>query len=231
MRWLDSAWPQVLDLTVSHLVIALPAIALSVVLAVPLGFLAHRRRRLHGPLLALLGILYAIPSLPLLIMIPAAIGTGLRSPVNMVLALTLYGIAILVRQVSDAFDAVPSDTLESADAAGFGPWRRFWQVELPLAAPVIASGARVVVVSTISLVTVGAVIGVHSLGTLFTDGFQRGLPAEVLTGLVGTLVLALILDGLTVLLTRLVTPWTHPGGSAPAIGDLPPGSAPEEAVA
>ncbi len=211
MRWLAENWPQVLDLGGSHLAIALPAIVASVVLSVPLGFLAHRRRRLHGPLLSALGILYAIPSLPLLVVIPTLLGTGLRSPINMVLALTAYGVAILVRQVSDAFDAVPGDVVESADAAGFGRWRRFWQVELPLAVPVIAAGLRVVIVSTISLVTVGAVIGVHSLGTLFTDGFQRGIIGEVVTGLLATVILALVLDGLSVAGTRLLTPWTRPG--------------------
>ena len=65
-----------------------------------------------------------------------------------------------------------------------------------------------VTVSTISLTTVGAVLGVRSLGWLFTDGFQRGITAEIVTGLVATAALALVLDGLVLALGRLCLPWT-----------------------
>ena len=92
------------------------------------------------------------------------------------------------------------------------PWaweRRFLTVELPLAGPAILAGLRVVTVSTVSLTTVGAVLGVPSLGWLFTNGFQRGLTAEILTGLVVTVLLAVVLDGLVVLAGRVLMPWTR----------------------
>jgi osmoprotectant transport system permease protein len=92
---------------------------------------------------------------------------------------------------------------------GFSNWTRFWQVDLPLAGPVLLAGMRVVAVSTVSLVTVGAVIGVQSLGSLFTDGFQRGIQAEIIAGLVATVGLALIFDGALVLLGRMLMPWTR----------------------
>ena len=82
-------------------------------------------------------------------------------------------------------------------------------MDLPLAVPVTMAGVRVVVVSTISLVTVGSVIGVRSLGTLFTDGFQRGIVPEVVTGLALTVVLAIAMDALCVLLERLLAPWAR----------------------
>ncbi len=209
MNWLGQNWSQVFSLGWRHLQIAVPAIFFALLLAVIFGWLAHRYRQVHGPLLGVLGIMYAVPSLPLLIAVPALIGTGLRSPVNMVLVLTFYGVAVMVRQVSDGFDSVPKDALISAEACGFSSWQRFWKVELPLAIPVITAGLRVVVVSTISLVTVGAVIGIQSLGTLFTDGFQRGLVAEVVTGLAAVVVLALLLDALVVMGSALLTPWTR----------------------
>ena len=68
-----------------------------------------------------------------------------------------------------------------------------------------------VAVSTVSLVTVGAVLGIPSLGMLFTDGFQRGIIASVLTGIVATVVLALLLDALLVLGGRVLLPWTRRG--------------------
>jgi len=85
-------------------------------------------------------------------------------------------------------------------------------VHLPLAGPVLLSGLRVVVVSTVSLATVGAVIGVPSLGSLFTDGFQRGIQAEIITGIVATILLALVLDWACVAIGRTVMPWTRLDG-------------------
>jgi len=192
--------------------LSVPAIILSFVISVPIGWAAHRYRWSRGVLLSLCGLLYAIPSLALFIALPALTGLGLRSPLNLVIALTLYGIAVIVRTAADAFDAVDPDVRQSATAVGYSSARRFWEVELPLAGPVLLSGLRVVIVSTVSLATVGAVIGVQSLGSLFTDGFQRGIQAEIVTGIVMTIVVALVLDALAVLSGRLLLPWTRRGG-------------------
>jgi osmoprotectant transport system permease protein len=213
VNWLWSNLDLVGELALVHLALSVPAIILSFVVSVPLGWLAHRYRWSRGVLLALVGLLYAIPSLALFIALPAVTGLSLRSPVNLVIALTLYGVAVLVRTATDAFDAVEPDIRQSATAMGYSQTGRFWGVELPLAGPVLLSGLRVVIVSTVSLATVGAVIGVQSLGSLFTDGFQRGIQVEILTGIVATILLALLLDGLTVLLGRALMPWTRRAAS------------------
>lgn len=207
MNWLSGSWGLIGELTLTHLTIALPAIIASVLIAVPIGAWAQSSKGVGGAVLSFLTVLYAVPSLPLLIVIPVLSGIALRSRVNMVVVLTIYGIAVLIRQCAEAFAAVPTDVLESADALGMSRLRRFCTVELPLAVPVIVSGTRVVITSTVSLVTIGAFIGVRSLGTLFTDGFQRGLTVEVLAGLVMTIALALLLDALAVGLGALMTPW------------------------
>jgi len=207
VNWLSGSWALIGELTLTHLTIAVPAIIASVLIAVPIGAWAQRSKGVGGAVLSFLTVLYAVPSLPLLIVIPVLSGVALRSRVNMVVVLTIYGIAVLIRQCAEAFAAVPVDVLESADALGMSRLRRFCTVELPLAVPVIVSGTRVVITSTVSLVTIGAFIGVRSLGTLFTDGFQRGLTVEVLAGLVMTIALALLLDALAVGLGALMTPW------------------------
>ena len=207
MNWLSGSWTLIGELTLTHLTIAVPAIIASVLIAVPIGAWAQRSKGVGGAVLSFLTVLYAVPSLPLLIVIPVLSGVALRSRVNMVVVLTIYGIAVLIRQCAEAFAAVPVDVLESADALGMSRLRRFCTVELPLAVPVIVSGTRVVITSTVSLVTIGAFIGVRSLGTLFTDGFQRGLTVEVLAGLVMTIALALLLDALAVGVGALMTPW------------------------
>jgi osmoprotectant transport system permease protein len=121
----------------------------------------------------------------------------------------------MARSTADGLAAVDADVDQSATALGFSPWSRFWRVELPLAGPVLLAGIRVVSVSTISLTTVGAVLGIGSLGLLFTDGFQRNIPEEILTGIVLTIAIALVVDFLLVQLGRLLMPWTRvkPGNS------------------
>jgi len=209
VTWLWSNLDYVGELMLVHLGLSLPAIVLSFVISIPLGWIAHRYAWSRGVLLSLAALLYAIPSLALFVALPALTGFGVRSPVNLVIALTLYGVAVMVRTAADAFDSVSRDVRQSATAVGYAAAGRFWGVELPLAGPVLLSGLRVVIVSTVSLATVGAVIGVQSLGSLFTDGFQRGIQAEIITGIVATIVLALLLDLAAVLLGRLLLPWAR----------------------
>lgn len=207
MNWPLANWGVILEAVGDHLALAVPAILLSVALAVPIGRLAFRRPRVGRPVLFVASLAYAIPALPLLIIIPALIGTALRSWQTMVVALTVYGVALLVRTACDAFSAVDPQLRDAAVAVGYSPRGLFWRVDLPLAVPVLISGVRVVVVSTISLVTIGALIGVPSLGTLLTDGFQRGIAAEIWSGVIATAVLALALDALVIGVGKLLTPW------------------------
>lgn len=219
MNWLLNNLDVVVGHTASHLLLALPPLLASFVLALPLGWLANRIPGLRTPLLAGAGLLYAIPSLPLFVVLPIMLGTGVRDPINIVVALTLYGLALMVPAAADALRQVDPRIEDAADALGYPRWQRFWAVELPLAGPTLLAGARVVAVSTISLVTVSAVLGVPSLGLLFTDGFQRGILAEVIAGILATVALALAVDAALVGVGRLALPWvrsTRPvgGGSA-----------------
>ena len=143
MTWLSSNWGVIGSLTLAHLWIALPAIALSVLLSVPIAHWAAFSRR-GGWVLSLLSALYAVPSLPLLIVIPVIVGVTLRSPANMIIVLTLYGVAVLVRQAAEGFRAIPRATLQAANACGYPLYRRFVEVQLPLATPGIdARGRRI----------------------------------------------------------------------------------------
>ncbi|TFC45864.1 ABC transporter permease [Cryobacterium sp. TMT1-21] len=213
MTWIWSNLDLIWDRTLDHLVLSVPPIVFSFLIALPLGWLANRYRLSRGVILTVSGLLYAIPSLPLFFVLPAIVGTSLRSPLNLVIALTLYGVALMVRVVADGLASVDADVRQSAVALGYSGWSIFWQVELPLSGPVLLAGLRVVAVSTVSLATVGAVIGAQSLGSLFTDGFQRGIEAEIIAGIVATVLVALLLDGALVVLGRVALPWTRPAGS------------------
>ena len=221
MNWWLSNWEQVAGLAAAHLMLSLPAIVLSLVLAVPIGRLAFVRPRMGGAVLSVASLAYAIPALPLLIIVPAVLGVPLRSWQTMVTALTVYGVALLVRTAADAFASVDPVARTAALALGHSKAAMFWRVDLPLAVPVLVSGLRVVVVSTVSLVTIGALIGVSSLGSLLTDGFQRGIAGEVWTGVLATVILALALDLAVVLAGRLLTPWARAAAGQRATSHAP----------
>ena len=214
MNWVGGNFPLIGDLTLEHLYFALPPIVIGLVLAIPLGWLANRTRAGRTVTINISGLLYTIPSLALFVLLPPLLGTRILDPINVIVALTVYTVALLVRTVADGLSAVPPVVVNSATAMGYGPLRRFAAVELPLSVPVVVAGLRVAAVSNISLVTVGAVIGFGGLGKMFTDGFQRGIPEEIVTGIVLVLLLALIVDGLLLLLGRVLTPWDRVGRTA-----------------
>ncbi|MHA6801058.1 ABC transporter permease [Bounagaea algeriensis] len=199
---------------VEHVYLALVPLLLGLLLAVPLGRFVLHLPLLRGSLQAAAGAVYTIPSLALFVLIPGIIGTPLLSPVNVVLALALYTAALLIRPVVDALEAVPAHVLSAATALGYRPVRRFFAVELPLSLPVLAQGVRVASVSNISLVSVGALVGIGGLGRLFTDGYQRDYLVQIVIGVVGIVLLALVVDLVLVVLRRVLTPWSrHAVGS------------------
>ncbi|MFI5084720.1 MAG: ABC transporter permease [Actinomycetales bacterium] len=213
MTWLAANFPQVLQLLGLHLYQSVVPLVLSVVIAVPLAQLARTSRALSGVLLSLGSILYTVPSLALFVILPAVLGTRILDLANVMVALTIYAVALLLRTSLDALNSVDDGVRQSAVAMGFKPVRRFLTVDLPLSVPVLVTGLRVVSVSNVSLVSVGALLGIPSLGSLFTDGLKRGFPTEIVIGIIGTLLLALVLDAALVLLQRLLTPWLR--GKAP----------------
>ncbi|WGX94959.1 ABC transporter permease [Nocardioides sp. L-11A] len=207
MTWLDTNRDYVLDMLLQHVRLAVPAIVVSVLVAVVLGRIAWRWPRAGTVVLGTASLLYSVPALPLLIVIPVLLGIPLRSGLTLVVALAVYGTALLAGTAADAFRSVDARVREAAEAMGYSRTGLFWKVDLPLAVPVLLSGIRVITVSTVSLVTIGALVGIPSLGNLLTDGFQRDIRAEIVIGVVGTMVLAIALDVLLVGLGRLATPW------------------------
>ena len=213
-EWIPRNVDRILALLGEHVVLSLVPVVIGLLLAVPLGWLANRQRTARAVLIPASGLLYTIPSLALFVLLPSILGTQIKSPVNVIVALAIYTVALLVRTISDALAAVPSLVVAAATAMGFRPARRFVAVELPLAVPVLVAGLRVATVSSISLVSVGALIGVGGLGGLFTDGYQRNIPSEIVAGIVLTVVLALLADAVLLAAGRLATPWQRAGRGA-----------------
>lgn len=207
MTWigdnLDVIWAALRE----HLYLAVVPVLLGLLIAVPLGYVATRYGWLANPLVALGGVLYSLPSIALFIVLPAILGTRVLSPVNIIVALTIYTVSLLIRNVIDGLRSVPPDVRQAAIAVGYGTFRRVLTVDLPIAVPVIFAGLRVVTVANISMVSVGAIIGIGGLGELFTDGFQKNFLTPIVVGIVLSLALALLADLVIVGLQRILTPW------------------------
>ncbi|MEO5878041.1 MAG: ABC transporter permease [Streptosporangiaceae bacterium] len=202
--WIDKHLGQFGDLTLEHLKLSLLPILFGLLVAVPLGVLCQRWRWLYPPVLTVANILYAIPSLALFLFLLDYTGLTMWT---VVIPLTLYTLSVLVPNVVDGLRQVPDHVRQAAIAMGYGPLRRLIAVELPIAVPVIMAGVRVATVSNISLVSVGALIGIGGLGGLFKTGFDLQFSTPVIAGVVLIIVLAVGFDLLLVLLQRLLTPW------------------------
>lgn len=204
--WIGRNADAILDRTVEHLFLTLVPVGLGVVIAAGLTALVLRWRASFGPITITSGILYTIPSLALFgALIPIV---GLNA-VNAIIALTSYTLLILVRNFVAGIDGVPSSTLEAADGMGYTRRSRFWQMEVPLALPVIVAGIRIATVTTVGLVTVSVILGLGGYGFFIYRGFQARQFTQTLVGLVLCIVLATVLDVIFVFIQRWLTPWAR----------------------
>jgi osmoprotectant transport system permease protein len=209
MAWLQNSWGLILGLLAEHAWLSAVPILIGFAASLPLGWIAARLRVARGILLTVFNVIYTIPALALFVVLPPILGTKTIDSINVIVALTLYAMAMMLRGAVDAFGSVSADVLQAATAQGFSSTSRFWTVQLPLAGPVLLANLRVVSVSTVSLVSVAALIGRGGLGYLFTDGYSRQFLFEIGTGIVLTVLLALVFDAILVIAGRLLLPWNR----------------------
>lgn len=226
MDWVFNNSAEILRYTGLHLYQSILPLVLGLLIAIPIGQLARQNRTLRGFILSGSSVMYTVPSLALFVMLPVVIGSGVIDLINVIVALTLYAVALLVRAMVDALNSVDDGVRQAATAMGYKPLRRFFAVDLPLSVPVLFAGLRVVSVSNISLVSVGAIIGIPNLGYYFINGMQRRFILEIVVGIVLTLLLAVLMDLLLVLIEKLLTPWIRA-----AKGATPTDSAQVESLA
>ena len=209
MSWFLDNFALVRELFVRHAWISVLSTAIGFIVSLPVGWYANEHPRIRGVSVAAVGVLYTIPSLAVFVLLPGILGTGFLSVINVLVALSTYAAAVMVRTTTDAFGSVSPAVLDAASAAGFSRAQRVFRVELPLAGPVLLAGLRVVSVSTVSMLSVATLVGVSNLGSLFTDGFRRDFQTEIVIGILAIVVLAVVLDVLLVLVGRLLMPWSH----------------------
>ena len=205
LNHLDTAWA----LTLIHLRLSLIPVALGLLIAVPLGALVRLHTVLRRITTLTASIIFTIPSLALFVVLPLIIPTRILDEANVIVALTLYTTALLVRSVPEALDAVDAHVRDAASAVGYTRLRQLLQVELPLSLPVLFAGLRVVAVSNISMVAVGSVIGIGGLGTWFTEGYQSDKSDQIIAGIIVIFGLAVVIDTIILAAGRAITPWAR----------------------
>ena len=209
MHYLVTHLPAAWMLTVIHLRLSLVPVLAGLAIALPWGALVWRRVVLRRLTTLTASVVFTIPSLALFVVLPLIIPTRILDEANVIVALTLYTTALLVRAVLEALDAVTWQVRDAASAIGYRPIMRLLKVELPLSIPVLVAGLRVVVVTNISMVSVGAVIGIGGLGTWFTEGYQANKSDQIVAGIIAILLLAFVVDMLILLAGQLATPWNR----------------------
>jgi osmoprotectant transport system permease protein len=193
-----------------HASLTAEAVVIATLVAIPLAVIAYWYRRLTGPILALSGVLYTIPSLALFAFLAPFIGIG---RITVLIGLVLYALLMIVRNALAGLNQVPEDVLDAARGMGYGRLARLLRIELPLAVPGILTGVRLATVSTVALTTVGVLVGHGGLGQLINAGFHANYRAEIATSTVLAVLLALLLDLVLMGFGRVLTPWSRRGTS------------------
>ena len=205
MNWISSNIDRIVDLTIGHIWLTLAPTILGLEHALGWWWWAHRSGRGYAAIVGTTSLLYTIPSLALFILLPVILGTKILDPINIVVALTLYTLALLVRVVADGLSSVPHDTVAP---------QRQWVIAL--AAATVGRTARRRTSHRGGIAGCGRVQRQHrdygcpawypaQLGSLFTQGFQLRLYVPLITGIVLCVVLAVVFDGLIIWLNKLAT--------------------------
>lgn len=206
--WLRHNWGPVLWPALrSHVLLALAAVAIGLVISMALALIAHRHRWVERPTILITTFLYTIPSLALFELLVAPVGANVFAAE---IALVSYTLLILFRNILAGLRAVPAEVLEAAEGMGMTSRQTLLQIELPLALPAIVAGLRIAVVTIIALATIVYTIYDAGLGVPIHTALGEGpFKTELIAAGGLAIALALAADGLLVLLQRLLTPWTR----------------------
>ncbi|HEY1014131.1 MAG TPA: ABC transporter permease [Herpetosiphonaceae bacterium] len=203
LRYLRDRWPEVQELLIQHLQITAGALALALLIALPLGIALARRPRLAVGVMSFLGILYTIPSLALLVFFIPILGLGFKTAV---VTLVIYAQIVLVRNIVAGLQAINPALIEAARGMGMNAWQRWWRVEFPLALPIILAGVRIAAIMIIGIAAIAAKINAGGLGKLLFDGIAGLRDDKILAGALVVGLLAIAINGLFLLIERLVDP-------------------------
>lgn len=205
--YVQDYWPELVAAGREHIFLTVSSVLLAMLVAVPLAILIRRVPVLNGPILGLSGVLYTIPSLALISLLWPVFGL---SPWTVIIALAIYALLVVLRNIVVGLQEVPGDVLDAANGMGLTDRQILTRVSLPLALPTILAGIRIATVSTVGMVTIGALVGYGGFGTLILSGFQNNFwHAQIMTATLGCVLLAVVFELLLLLVEKVAAPWTR----------------------
>lgn len=205
--YVQDYWPELVAAGREHIVLTVGSVVLAIAVAIPLAILIRNSPRLTGPILGLSGVLYTIPSLALISLLWPVFGL---SPWTVVIALAVYALLVVLRNIVVGLQQVPADVLDAAGGMGLTNRQILTRVSIPLAMPTILAGIRIATVSTVGMVTIGALVGYGGFGTLILSGFQNNFwHAQILTATLCCVLLAVVFEMLLLLVERMTVPWNR----------------------
>ncbi len=213
--WIADHLDDVAERSLQHVQLLVIPMLVGFLVAMALAVMALRRPGTIGPVTAITGLLYTIPSLAAFAVLRPILGLSLATAV---IPLAMYTLLVLYVNAVAGLRSVPAEVLEAAAAMGYSGRSRFWHIQLPLAVPLIMAGVRVAAVTTIGLVTVASIIGgdrFGGLGQFITEGLETSFDTKVYLGAVGSVMLAFVVDVLLIGLQRLMTPWARARAASP----------------
>lgn len=212
LSYVQDNWDRLVAAGQEHVLLTVGSVLLALLVAAPLAVLVRRFRRLQGPVLGLSGVLYTIPSLALISLLWPVFGL---SPWTVIVALAVYALLVVLRNTVVGLDEVDQQVIDAARGMGMDPRAILWRVEVPLAVPTILAGVRIATVSTVGMVTIGALVGHGGFGSLILSGFQQNFwHAQILTATLACVLLAVAFEMLLLGVERASTPWARGRGSA-----------------
>jgi osmoprotectant transport system permease protein len=206
-KYVQNNWEELVAAGQEHIYLTVSSVVLAIVVSIPLAMLIRRVPVLTGPILGLSGILYTIPSLALISLLWPVFGL---SPWTVIIALAVYALLVVLRNIVVGLQQVPGDVLDAANGMGLTDRQILARVSLPLALPTILAGIRIATVSTVGMVTIGALVGYGGFGTLILSGFQNNFwHAQILTATLCCVLLAVVFELLLLVVERVAAPWTR----------------------
>lgn len=205
--YVQDYWPELVAAGKEHIYLTVGAVVLAIIVAVPLAIVIRRLPVLTGPILGLSGVLYTIPSLALISLLWPIFGL---SPWTVIIALAVYALLVVLRNIVVGLQDVSEDVLDAATGMGLTDRQVLTRVSLPLALPTILAGIRIATVSTVGMVTIGALVGYGGFGTLILSGFQNNFwHAQIMTATLGCVLLAVVFEVLLLGVEKIAAPWTR----------------------
>ena len=202
--WIIDNYDRYVDPFLEHVVLTLATLVIGFAISFTLALIAYRRRWLINPVTQVTGILYTIPSIAAFFLLLPLTGRGTDTAL---IALVAYVLLIIFRNVLTGLDNVPEETKDAGRGMGLTDRQLLWRVEIPLALPEIMAGLRIAATTTVGLATLVFFAGAGGLGEQIFADLTFKSNVVVAGGL--AVLLAVVLDGLILLVQRAITPWTR----------------------